>query len=90
MNGNGTVYLTYSSSNGHNCAVTVNNTGEQRWIGGKLKTSSSSSWEDEGWYTFHAGPAHVYARATCVDGGGHVRYGKESGDTYITWKDHRG
>jgi len=32
----------------------------------------------------------VYARATCVDWGSHVRYYKESGDTYITWKNHCG
>jgi hypothetical protein len=70
----GTTYLTYDSSNGENCVVTIrNNPGiavnMSAWL---YVPDTGEAAEDHGRYTSYAGPAHVYGRGHCVDWGGHI------------------
>ncbi|MET9441968.1 hypothetical protein [Streptomyces sp. NPDC006610] len=63
-----TLYLTYNTSNGYKCAVTVNDLGKPVPLGAGIKRSSASSWvKDEGTYTSYAGPVYTYAQGSCVD-----------------------
>lgn len=83
----GTVYLTYSSSTGKNCVVTVReNPGTATLMEAYLRRSGTSSWvRDSGNYTTYAGPVYVSAAGSCVDWGGTIgtasrtRYGTNCG-----------
>ncbi|WP_159942915.1 MULTISPECIES: spore-associated protein A [unclassified Nocardiopsis] len=67
----GTVFLTYNSSNGYNCAVTVRaNPGTALPMAVGLKRTSDSpsqAQQDEGNYTTYAGPVYRSAAGQCVD-----------------------
>lgn len=83
----GTVFLTYSSSTGRNCVVTVRtNPGAATLTEAYLRRSSTSTWtKDSGNYTTYAGPVYVSAAGHCVDWGGTIgtatqfRYGTNCG-----------
>ncbi|TDQ52190.1 spore-associated protein A [Actinorugispora endophytica] len=70
----GTVFLTYNSSNGYNCAVTVrNSSGSAVRMGVWLATSPSGAWKsDVGNYTTYAGPVYVYGADSCMDWVGEI------------------
>ncbi|MEU0485460.1 spore-associated protein A [Streptosporangium sp. NPDC006013] len=83
----GTVFLTYNSSTGRNCVVTVRTTpGAATLMEAYLRRSSASTWtKDSGNYTTYAGPVYVSAAGACVDWGGTIgtatqfRYGTNCG-----------
>jgi hypothetical protein len=74
--GDGNAFLTYNSSNGYNCVVTVTDTpGEAHLLGANLRRHRTDNvWKsnevDSGMYKYYAGPVYVYARSTCIDWGG--------------------
>lgn len=86
--GAGTTYLTYNSSNGYNCVVTMNNTGSTMWVNAEIEVSGGDWIEDSGKYHSYAGPVYVHAAHKCIDWGGYVAY--DSGVTDIVWNDHCG
>ncbi|MFJ4920527.1 hypothetical protein [Streptomyces sp. NPDC088725] len=65
----GNVYLTYNSSTGYNCVVTVrNSSGSAVYMDTGVKKSGSSTWSyDAGQYKTYAGPIYVYGAGSCVD-----------------------
>ncbi|TDQ55035.1 spore-associated protein A [Actinorugispora endophytica] len=67
----GTVFLTYNSSNGYNCAVTVRNSpGSAVLMAVALKRSSDipeNAKQDTGYYTTYAGPVYVHGEDACMD-----------------------
>ncbi|MFF2628688.1 spore-associated protein A [Kitasatospora griseola] len=68
--GNGTLYLTYNSSNGMNCAVTTRyNDGTKPWMVVKISQAGDPGWADvdEGYYGGYAGPVYVYGKGHCID-----------------------
>ncbi|BCJ55428.1 hypothetical protein Asp14428_69030 [Actinoplanes sp. NBRC 14428] len=83
----GTVYLTYSSSSGRNCVVTLReNPGAATLMEAYVRRSGASSWiKDSGNFTTYAGPVYVSAAGACVDWGGTIgtasktRYGTNCG-----------
>ncbi|NJP34300.1 spore-associated protein A [Micromonospora sp. HSS6-12] len=83
----GTVYLTYNSSSGRNCVVTVRERpGTATLMEAYLRRSGTSSWtKDSGNFTTYAGPVYVSAAGSCVDWGGTIgtasrtRYGTNCG-----------
>lgn len=83
----GTVFLTYSSSTGDNCVVTVRNSpGGALPMDAAVKLSSASMWnEDFGNYTTYAGPVFVYAPHSCIDWGGGI-----NGDYRYRYSSHCG
>ncbi|MEU5722715.1 MULTISPECIES: spore-associated protein A [unclassified Micromonospora] len=70
----GTVYLTYSSSTGKNCVVTIREKpGTATLMEAYLRRSGTSTWQkDSGNYTTYAGPVYVSAAGSCVDWGGTI------------------
>ncbi|MFB7666387.1 spore-associated protein A [Kitasatospora sp. NPDC056138] len=72
----GTMYLTYNSSNGNNCVVTVRNSpGAKLWMTAGVKRSGtdwSTTTTDAGSYSTYAGPKYVYAPGSCIDWGGQI------------------
>ncbi|GAA3501841.1 hypothetical protein GCM10019016_089480 [Streptomyces prasinosporus] len=88
----GTVYLTYNSSNGYNCVVTVSNyPGTSLYMQAALRLSRNdavwnSSERDDGYYQYYAGPIYKYAPNSCVDWGGSV----DSNYLQINYDDHCG
>lgn len=69
----GTVFLTYNSSNGRNCVVTVRNSPGARMSMGALVSLAGDPWNaDQGDYTTYAGPVRVSARNACIDWGGYI------------------
>ena len=70
----GTVYLTYNSSNGKNCVVTIRtNPGTAKDMSTYIYVPDTDAYaEDSGNYTSYAGPAYVYGKAHCVSWGGHI------------------
>ncbi|MCM2580131.1 spore-associated protein A [Streptomyces meridianus] len=69
----GTVYLTYNSTSGKNCVVTIRNTaGSPTYMFAYLNTldDPSDPAYDEGEYRSYAGPVYKYARGMCVEWGG--------------------
>lgn len=75
ITGKGTVYLTYNSSNGYNCVVTIrNNPGAAVRMFAGIARQSDSAWGavDEGNYTTYAGPVYRYAKGSCVTWGGAI------------------
>ncbi|GAA2277538.1 MULTISPECIES: spore-associated protein A [Kitasatospora] len=70
LNLGGTVYLTYNSSNGYNCVVTIrDNPGPALLMLAGLRQTGSSTWTklDENYYTTYAGPVYLYAAHSCID-----------------------
>ncbi|GAA2428904.1 spore-associated protein A [Streptomyces macrosporus] len=76
----GTVYLTYNSSTGKNCVVTIRNTsGSPTYMVAYLRNvESDHAAYDEGEYRSYAGPVYTYARGVCVEWGGVI-------DTWQSW-----
>lgn len=75
ITGKGTVYLTYNSSNGNNCVVTIrNNPGAAVQMFAGIARQSDPAWGavDEGNYTTYAGPVYRYAKGSCVTWGGAI------------------
>ncbi|MFF6915373.1 spore-associated protein A [Streptomyces sp. NPDC012466] len=74
--GDGNAFLTYNSSNGYNCVVTVSDTqGTPMVLGANLRrhrtdTVWKSNEEDSGTFKYYAGPVYTSARDTCIDWGG--------------------
>ncbi|ROO90400.1 hypothetical protein EDD29_8125 [Actinocorallia herbida] len=83
----GTVYLTYSSSTGKNCVVTIREKpGAAAPMDAYLRRSGTGAWvDDPGNWTTYAGPVYVSAAGSCVDWGGTIgtasltRYGTNCG-----------
>lgn len=70
----GTVYLTYNSSTGKNCVVTVREKpGAAAPMDAYLRRSGTTAWADDpGNFTTYAGPVYVSAAGSCVDWGGTI------------------
>lgn len=70
----GTIYLTYSSSSGKNCVVTVREkAGAAAPMEAYVRRSGTTKWiADSGNYTTYAGPVYVSAPGSCVDWGGTI------------------
>lgn len=70
----GTVYLTYNSTNGKNCVVTIrNNPGAVKNMSTYIYVPATDEWAgDYGNFTSYAGPAYVYGRGYCVSWGGNI------------------
>ncbi len=69
----GTVYLTYSSSTGKNCVVTVRTTPGARLPMAARVSKAGQPWiSDSGQFTTYAGPVYVYAPNACIDWGGTI------------------
>ncbi|MER7194408.1 spore-associated protein [Streptomyces flaveolus] len=70
----GTVYLTYNSSNGKNCVVTIRNTvGSAVDMSAYLYVPDTDQGDgDYGTYTSYAGPVYAYGKGHCVDWGGSI------------------
>ncbi|WP_030271498.1 hypothetical protein [Streptomyces sp. NRRL B-24484] len=70
LNLGGTVYLTYNSSNGNNCVVTVRNSpGQPILMLAGLSLAGASTWTklDEDYYRSYAGPVYLHAEHSCID-----------------------
>ncbi|GJF31718.1 hypothetical protein KNE206_44180 [Kitasatospora sp. NE20-6] len=66
----GTAFLTYNSSTGQNCAVTVrNSTGSPVYVLASIRVAVGGSlWHKDGdYYGTYAGPVYVYAPGQCID-----------------------
>jgi hypothetical protein len=75
ISGKGTVFLTYNSSNGYNCVVTIRDTpGTAVPMMAAIARQSDPAWYDidEGSYTTYAGPVYRYAKGYCVTWGGAI------------------
>ncbi|MFE2052759.1 spore-associated protein A [Streptomyces sp. NPDC059459] len=70
----GTVYLTYNSSTGRNCTVTIRNSaGTPKYMVAYVRNVDTSEEQyDAGEYRSYAGPVYVFARGACVEWGGVV------------------
>ncbi|EYF02780.1 hypothetical protein [Chondromyces apiculatus] len=69
----GTVFLTYNSSTGKNCVVTVRNTSGARLPMTARVSKAGQPWiVDSGQFTTYAGPVYVYAPHACIDWGGSI------------------
>jgi hypothetical protein len=74
--GDGKAFITYNSSTGYNCVVTVSDTqGTAMYLDARLRihrtdTVWKSSEMDAGNYKYFAGPVYVYAKGHCIDYGG--------------------
>ncbi|HEY5835967.1 spore-associated protein A [Streptomyces sp.] len=71
----GTAYLTYNSSTGKNCVVTVRaNPGTAMYMAAAIRLAGNSASEviDAGNYTTYAGPVYLYAAGKCIDWGGQI------------------
>ncbi|MFC9910307.1 hypothetical protein [Streptomyces sp. NPDC059862] len=71
----GTVFLTYNSSNGYNCAVAIRDTPDYsapEYMGVRLERTGDiySAKTDGGNYTTYAGPVYVYGVGSCMDWNG--------------------
>ncbi len=79
----GTVYLTYNSSNGYNCVVTIRNTpGAATYMYAYVAITADPTKEAHqgGEFTTYAGPVYLYARGQCIDWEGQI-YGSAAGTT---------
>jgi hypothetical protein len=72
--GVGNIFLTYNSSNGYNCVVTVrDNPYLPVYMLAEVKRSSVERWAfDSGQYTAFAGPVYTYGANSCVDWAGEI------------------
>ncbi|MER7309718.1 MULTISPECIES: spore-associated protein A [Streptomyces] len=74
--GDGNTFLTYNSSTGYNCVVTVSDTpGKPMHLRAALRIHRTDTvWKaaelDEGTYNYYAGPVYLYASHSCIDFGG--------------------
>ena len=90
--GDGNTFLTYNSSTGYNCVVTVGDApGTPQILGANLRRhNTTTSWpagtQDDGVYNYYAGPLYLYAPGACIDWGGRA----ESNDTRINYGVHCG
>ncbi|MFC8900142.1 hypothetical protein [Streptomyces cinereoruber] len=90
--GEGYTFLTYNSSNGYNCVVTVSDKpGTALWLNTRLRLSRNDTvWKpnemDEGLYKQYAGPVYLYAPNSCIDWGGSAA----SNYTRVQYDDHCG
>ncbi|MEU8601405.1 MULTISPECIES: spore-associated protein A [Streptomyces] len=68
----GTVYLTYNSSTGKNCTVTIRNTtGTPTYMVAYVRNvDSGEEMYDADDYRSYAGPVYAFARGACVEWGG--------------------
>ncbi|MFD5517286.1 spore-associated protein [Streptomyces sp. NPDC127066] len=89
----GTVYLTYSASNGKNCVATIRQTpgtavDMPTWI---YVPDTDEGAQDYGRYTSYAGPAYVYGKGHCVGWGGQIDnvYIQVTGSDCAAFKEHR-
>ncbi|MEV1022424.1 spore-associated protein A [Streptomyces sp. NPDC050264] len=85
-NGLARAYLTYNSSNGYNCVVTMNNTGSTHFLDAAVEVSGGDWVRDRGNYKSYAGPVYVYAAGKCIDWGGSA----DSATVNLKWNDHCG
>ncbi|MDC0710559.1 spore-associated protein A [Stigmatella sp. ncwal1] len=82
----GTVYLTYNSSTGKNCVVTVRNSpGNRVQMCAKVSRAGAAWVQDCGSYTTYAGPVYVAAPNACIDWGGSI-----GGSPYHEYNTHCG
>jgi hypothetical protein len=72
----GTVYLTYNSSNGYNCVVTMLNKSinSSALMDAWISTDGTGEERDTGNYSSYAGPVYKKAVNTCVNWGGSIGY----------------
>ncbi|MFE0458537.1 spore-associated protein A [Kitasatospora sp. NPDC058965] len=65
----GTVFLTWNSSTGQNCVVTIRNTpGPAQLMSASIRLSGSGQWtNDVNYFTTYAGPVKVTAPGHCID-----------------------
>lgn len=74
--GDGNAYITYNSSNGYNCVVTVSDTpGSSMYLDARLRIHRTDTvWKsnevDSGNFSYYAGPVYIKAVDTCIDYGG--------------------
>jgi hypothetical protein len=74
--GDGNAFLTYNSSTGYNCVVTVSDTqGTPMILDARLRLHRTDTvWKyneyDRGTYNYYAGPLYLYAKNSCIDWGG--------------------
>ncbi|MCK9870665.1 spore-associated protein A [Nocardiopsis dassonvillei] len=83
----GTVFLTYNSSNGYNCVVTVRSADSDGFAmpmsAGLRRAGDGGSFvSDTGEYSYYAGPVYVYASGSCVDWRGLI--GNQATERYAT------
>ncbi|WP_206326901.1 spore-associated protein A [Streptomyces sp. S3(2020)] len=90
--GTGTAYLTYNSSSGKNCVVTVSDTpGTAMLLDARVRLHRTNlDWADSeydaGFFKYYAGPVYASAAGRCIDWGGnagtetwHVNYNVHCG-----------
>lgn len=72
----GTVFLTYNSSTGYNCAATIRNTrGSAIYMGVAIwrqGTDEDFAKRDYGNYTHTAGPVYTYGKGSCMNWSGTI------------------
>jgi hypothetical protein len=70
----GSSYLTYNSSNGYNCVVTIRDgSGSAIPLYAMVQNANTGAKSsDFGWYGKYAGPVYVYGRGSCVNWAGGV------------------
>jgi hypothetical protein len=70
----GVVYLTYNSSNGYNCVVTVRaNPGTKLYMEAGVELYGTGTYKaDFGLYTTYAGPVYLQAPGQCINWWGHI------------------
>ncbi len=70
----GTVFLTYNSSNGYNCVVTVrsNPSSYLKSMDAGIRLSGGTWIEDSSFYTTYAGPVRLHAPHACIDWQGSI------------------
>jgi hypothetical protein len=74
--GDGNAFITYNSSTGYNCVVTVSDTpGTAMYLDARLRIHRTDTvWKsgemDAGTFKYYAGPVYVYAKGSCIDYGG--------------------
>lgn len=73
----GTIFLTYNSSNGNNCVVTIRDTPDSTpgvVSAGLGRSDDIYSWKsDLGNYKSYAGPVYVYGKGSCMDWTGAIQ-----------------
>ena len=90
--GDGTAYLTYNSSSGKNCVVTVSDKpGTTMLLDARLRLHRTNiDWADSeydaGFFKYYAGPVYAYAAGRCIDWGGNA--GTE--DWHVNYNVHCG
>ncbi|MFE0459577.1 spore-associated protein A [Kitasatospora sp. NPDC058965] len=70
----GTIFLTYNSSNGYNCVVTIrsNPSSYLKSMDAGIRLSGGTWVEDNNFYTTYAGPVRVHAPHSCIDWQGSI------------------